>query len=178
MKLFKFFLIPALLAAGCGPAGAPDSGPSSINSTPEAGTKSPMGVINGGGGVGVRCGSNLEMLDLYEARRSGLTPLPLPTSQNAAATMLAGAIAKHFWNIETILPIEFEKELLKNIILPIFEGRAFLNYETEKMENVKFVDALPLSNDFGKYKLPTGCQLEQIAFFSDAKTELSIVRSA
>jgi hypothetical protein len=177
MKFFSLLLITAFLAA-CGRAGAPNSGPASTSSTPVTGPQSQMGTINGGGGVGVRCGNHLEMLDLYEARMSGLTQLALPSSQDAAASLLASLIAKHFWNIETIPPVEHEKLMKKDVILPIFEGRAFHNYETDKMENVQFVETLPLSNDFGNYKLPAACQLEQIAFFSDAKTELSIVRSA
>lgn len=137
-----------------------------------------QGTINGGGGVGLRCGSKLEMLDLFEARKEGLT---FPYTLNSAAEtakLVAEKFAYHFWNPESISVQKMSDFYDQMMLLPILEGRPFKNPATGKMEDVQFVESLPLSNDFGRYQIPAGCQLEQIAFFSDANTQLSIVMSA
>jgi hypothetical protein len=137
------------------------------------------GTINGGGGAGLLCGNQLEILDLYEARRAGLTPVsPPPQSEEEAVALVAEKIARHFWNVETKSESEQAAAIANDLVRPIFEARPFLNPETKKTEKVQFVDALPLSNDFGNYVIPSGCSLKQIAYFSDSKTTLSIVRTA
>jgi len=170
-----------------GPAGdraVPMSGPAT-NSSPDVGLVSGTalsGTINGGGGVGLRCGGKLEVLDLYEARAKGLTfsaadfILEAPTNQKIA-DFVGERVAKHYWNPESV-PVEQTKQIFaKDILLPILEGREFMNFATGKPEQVRFVETLPLSNDWGQYQIPKACSFEQIAYFSDVSTELSIVTS-
>ncbi|RYZ71329.1 MAG: hypothetical protein EOP05_12175 [Proteobacteria bacterium] len=178
MKTLSLILISFILA-GCGRESVPNSGPLPTPSTTAGeGIGTARGTINGGGGVGVRCGNSLEMLDLYEARKSGLTFSSAQASKEAAALMVSDRMSKHFWNVDTVEPEEHAQKLRELLILPIFEGRAFYNAVTKKSEDVNFVESLPLSNDYGNYELPKGCALEQIAFYSDSNTKLSIVRSA
>ena len=171
-------LVLASAFVGCGRPAVPNSGvtPDLAPTSSTDGIKS-YGTINGGGGVGLRCGEHLEMLDLYEARQSGLSFNAL-YSQSEAVKFVAERIARHFWNVETIEPAKHAIAIAEHYIAPIFEGRPFQNSLTGKSEQVLFVDQLPLSNDFGKYKIPPGCVLEQVAFLSDTQTELSIVKSA
>ncbi len=136
------------------------------------------GTINGGGGIGIRCQGKLELLDLYEARKSGLSLIKPLASQQQATIFVADRMARHFWNPDTIPHDEYAAGLRKYITTPIFEGKAFMNYGTEKMEDVTFVNSLPLSNDLGKVEVPKNCGLEQVAYFSDSKTSLSIVEAA
>ena len=135
------------------------------------------GTINGGGGVGIRCGDKLEMLDVFEARADGLTFAAL-ANQEQAVRLVSIRIADHYWNPETIPQAKHRALVASTLVTQIFEGRSFRNAATDRDENVSYVDSLPLSNDFGKYKIPKGCSLEQIAYFSDEKTQLSIVKTA
>lgn len=178
MKTISLIIVTFVLAS-CGRGTVPNTGPVPTESTTVAGgVGTARGTINGGGGVGVRCGNTLEMLDLFEARQAGLAMAPAPASKGEAALMVSERMSKHFWNIETVEPAEHAQKLRELLIIPIFEGRAFYNAATKKNEAVNFVEDLPLSNDYGNYQLPNGCALEQIAFYSDSNTELSIVRSA
>jgi hypothetical protein len=136
-----------------------------------------MGTINGGGGVGIDCDGHLEMLDLYEARHQGLA-FAAVNSQDEAIALVTQRFAGHFWNPETRPMEEHAKTLAKTIVEPIFALKPFVNAESKKTESVQMVDHLPLSNDFGKFQMPASCHLEQVAFYSDAHTELSIVQTA
>ena len=187
MNAFRLAIATTLLLAACGKGSVPYNGSSKPSSTPGAPLGAPAGTppgaategtINGGGGVGIRCGDRLEMLDLYEARQAGLKLVPVPASKEEAVSLVSARIARHFWNVETIPAPEHGALIASGIVAPIFDGRPFSNFKTGKDETVNLVDSLPLSNDYGAYKLPPDCKLEQIAFFSDATTNLSIVRAA
>ena len=184
MHIMKRFLLAPILASfvvACAPRGMTNSGlgvsvpaPGGLSGeTPPA-----EGTINGGGGVGLRCGDALEMLDLYEARQAGIAVVAVPASEADAVALVSSRIARHFWNVETIPAEDHQRLIAREIVEPIFEGRAFLNAETKKTEAVEFVNTLPFSEDYGAYRLPPGCSLEQVAFFSDARTRLSIVKSS
>ena len=170
MRLPKLLPVILIGLTACARSGELNSGIDRVGPTA-------YGTINGGGGVGIRCDGKLEMLDVYEARQAGRQPLPPPKSEAQAVELVATKFAEHFWNIETIPKNEYIKLASDKIIQPIFEGRPFMNFETEKEEAVKFVGSLPLSNDFGRYQIPSKCRLEQIAYFSDSKLGLSIVKA-
>lgn len=192
MKFLGAGLLFISITACQGPAGdraVPMSGPAT-NSSPDVGLVSGTalsgtalsGTINGGGGVGLRCGGKLEVLDLYEARAKGFTfsaadfILEAPTNQKIA-DFVGERVAKHYWNPESVTVEQTKQIFSKEILLPILEGREFMNFATGKPEQVRFVETLPLSNDWGRYQIPKGCSFEQIAYFSDVSTELSIVTS-
>lgn len=118
------------------------------------------------------------MLDLFEARKAGLNLIDSPRSEDEAIRLVLKRMADHFWNVDTIPKTQFNSGLAELIIRPIFRGQAFFNAQTKRKERVRFVSQLPLSNDFGKYVLPSDCSLEQIEYFSDDITQLSIVRSS
>lgn len=168
----------ALSLSACAKSQAPETVTLSPKTTVAPQGPLSQGTINGGGGVGLRCGSKLEMLDLFEAREDGLTFPYTVTSAAETATLIAEKFARHFWNPESVSLQEMSDVYVQTIVLPILEGRPFKNHQTGKMEDVRFVESLPLSHDFGRYQIPVGCQLEQIAFFSDTNTQLSIVKSA
>ena len=177
MRKIAVFLI-ALAFVACGKSAVPNSGPLAPPATPPAQTTTTAnGTINGGGGVGLRCGDKLEMLDVFEAREAGLTFGTL-TNQDEAVRLVSMRIADHYWNPETIPQAKHRALIASTLVAQIFEGRSFRNAASNRDENVTYVDSLPLSNDFGNYKIPSGCSLEQIAFFSDEKTQLSIVKAA
>ena len=177
MRKIAVFLI-ALAFVACGKSAVPNSGLNAPIATPPAQSATTAnGTINGGGGVGLRCGDKLEMLDVFEARAQGLTFGTL-SSQDEAVRLVSMRIADHYWNPETIPQAKHRSLIASTLVTQIFEGRSFRNAVTNRDENVTYVGSLPLSNDFGKYKIPTGCALEQIAFFSDEQTQLSIVKAA
>jgi hypothetical protein len=169
----------SLVLAACTKSAETNSGTASPQSPAHTQGQAPGrvdGTINGGGGIGIRCHGKLEMLDLFEARQNKLTPLTSPANEQEAADMLARRFAKHFWNPDTIPLEKMTPELKADVVLPIMQGRPFYNAGTKKNENVKFVDHLSLSEDLGHFTLPAGCQLEQVAYFQDMTTELSIVQ--
>ena len=170
--------IAILLAlCSCSKQGGDEKRPYAV-SNPGGPDISAQGTVNGGGGIGIRCGGRLQTLDLFEAKQSGLTLIAPPDSQVATIDLVSKTFANHFWNIDTIPTDQLATTIAKEILSPIFEGRPFKNAQTNKSESVTFVESLPLSGDLGKYLLPNGCSLEQIAYFSDGNTTLSIVRSA
>lgn len=160
------------LLIGCGPQATKNAGGEPFSGSAADGT------INGGGGAGLLCGNRLEMLDLYEARKAGLTLVDAPSTSDKAAELLSRLLAHHFWNIETMPERQQAEVIEKDLIKPVLKGHPFKNLETGKTEQVRYVDSLPLSNDYGHYQVPAGCRLEQIAYFSDKNTRLSIVQSA
>ncbi len=172
MRNISFISILMILTVACSQQSATKSGSADLapNSTTTEGT------INGGGGVGIQCGDHIEMLDIYEARQAGLKLVDLPASEDAAIQLVSSRIAEHFWNIETIPVNELAQMHAKNYIGPIFQALPIWNIETKKQEDVEYVNSLPLSNDLGKVTPPAGCSLVQIAYFSDSKTKLSIVK--
>lgn len=178
---FALALSTVIVLVACGRSGSPDHGAEPRSSTPGLSQPAPAmetGTVNGGGGVGVRCGRRLEMLDIFEARRAGLRMAVAPVSSDEAAALVAERIATHFWNFETILHDQHVKMLRHEIVEPLFEGRPIHNVVKNTYETVNSVAHLPLSNDFGKYVIPAGCALEQIAYYSDDVAQVSIVKSA
>lgn len=137
------------------------------------------GKAGSGGGVGVRCEQKgtFELLDLHEGKRRGLNYNFSATSKDEAVRVVSDIFAKHFWNRDTVAIEKSKKVLADRIVGPIFAGKPFFNFKTERFEKVEFVDALPLSDDIGRYDIDKGCKLEQIAYFSDKSENLSIVKS-
>jgi len=135
------------------------------------------GGNNGGGGVAIRCGNHIEMLDVFEARKSGQKLLASPQSQLEAITLVAELMARHFNSGPISAEPLLKSALQKNIIQPIFEQKPItLDILTNETAQVEFVNWLPLSNDYGRYDVPAGCGLEQAAYFSDRDMKLSIVQ--
>jgi hypothetical protein len=136
------------------------------------------GVINGGGGAGIRCGERVELLDLYEARVSGRKMIGNPQSRSEAVDLATLVMSRHFWNPDTIARDEFRKFLASHLVEPILDGGRIETGEGV-YEDVRFVDALPISSDLGDHQtLPRDCELEQIAFYSDESRELKVSQSA
>lgn len=134
------------------------------------------GTISGGGGTGIRCNGQLELLDVFEARRDGLDLIKAPQSKLDAVNELSARFARHFWNPETIPMADYVASLANQLIAPILEGRNFTT--DDKIDRVRFVEQIDPTNDYGNVQWPKGCRPEQIAFFSDSTGELSIVRAA
>ncbi|MBX9767606.1 MAG: hypothetical protein K2X47_10080 [Bdellovibrionales bacterium] len=182
MRTMKLILIMSSLLVACTQGARTKNGPVSGGQagqgTPPRVDQGAQGTINGGGGIGLQCGDHIEMLDVFEARQAGLTLVALPVSEEAAIQLVSQRLAQHFWNIETLPLDQSTKLMAKTFVVPIFEGKPIMNFETNKEENVEFVESLPLSNDFGQVTVPAGCSLVQIAYFSDSETRLSIVKSA
>lgn len=180
-KMYRHLILTAIVVslAACSKNSGPDIGTVSPTLTPQ-GPQAPsaQGTINGGGGAGLRCGGKLEVLDLYEARKAGLQLVAVPQTNAEAVSLVAVRIANHFWNPETVPLPKLVQGLADDIVAPIMEGRAFKNHATGKEEEVQFVENLQLSNDYGNFVVPSGCHLEQIAYFSDEQTKLLIVKTA
>ncbi len=136
-----------------------------------------LGTFNVAGGVGLRCGGKFEMLDLFEARNEGRRFIE-PGSQAEAIGFVASRVAGHFWAVGKVAHDEHIETVARDVVTPMFEGRAFLNPRTEQPEFAQFVESLPLSNDFANYHVPSGCKLEQVAAFSDESNRFKIVTSA
>jgi hypothetical protein len=128
------------------------------------------GGVDGGGGVGVRCvspdgSSTLELLDLHEARLSGITIGHQPQTKEEAADLVANLLSSHYWNHDTIPLPEMKKSLAKSL-LPLLEMRPFEGKDSP-MSKVEIKETLPLSGDVGHYTIQKGCHLEQIAYTDD-----------
>lgn len=171
MKSLNLKIIMAMLAclfiAACGKTVTNNvAGPNSSTPSP-GGTSAPQaqdsgGVINGGGGRGVRCTKNgnttVEVLDLYEARTLyNLQTMDFGSSEDAAKDKLAGVLAKHFWNpFSSSLP-QFTQYMRGSMV-------------DEFLKNIRFTEAgktLRLANDAYAPTLETGCEPVQIAFYYD-----------
>lgn len=120
------------------------------------------GVINGGGGKGVRCTKDgkqtIEVLDLYEARTLyDLSLMNFGSSEDEAKEKLAQVLARHFWNPNSIEMNQYVKALKQAYI------QEFLN-------NIRFIDSnkhLKLTNDSYEPTLEKGCEPVQIAMYYD-----------
>lgn len=118
------------------------------------------GTINGGGGRGVICKADgketLEVLDLYEAHASyGLTVIKNPATEDAAMSFALDALAKHFWNPDTI-SIEKLKESYLGVI------------KREWTDKIKFIEPgkkLKRVNDSHEVISDSNCQSVQIAVY-------------
>lgn len=138
-----------------------------------------VGGVDGGGGVGVRCpGSNqnpasFELLDLQEARLRGTQILHDPHSEDEAIDLIATLFTDLSWNPDTI-PKPESKALTVKFLAPFFNGGKWTDPSDAKEYQVRFVSSLPLSNDIGNYRTYPGCQLEQVAYFDDSTSTLSI----
>jgi hypothetical protein len=132
-----------------------------------------IGGVDGGGGVGVRCpaGSgapkNFELLDLQEARINGLVVTQNPQSLDTAANLVADLLGVHNWVPDDAPLGDLETSYL-GIIQPILSEQSYQGL------NIQIVGNLPLSTDIGTYQILPGCQLEQVAYFDDTTSTLSI----
>ncbi len=135
------------------------------------------GGVDGGGGIGVRCNGNLELLDLHEARMRGLQFDLAPVSEEDAIKLTAELIAKHYWNRDTIPLDEHIQGLADMLIGPIFKGEPWTDPSNSQTNQVHFGPPLTLSDDIGIYHTMPGCDLVQVAYFSDSENTLKISQS-
>lgn len=167
----KFILISVatLVLAACSNT-VTNNVPGANISTPQAQTTAQRGstqadsggVINGGGGKGVRCTKDgkqtIEVLDLYEAKTLyNLSLINFGSSEDEAKEKLAQVLARHFWNPYTIEMSQYVKALKQSYI------QEFLN-------NIRFIDSnkhLKLTNDSYEPTLENGCEPVQIAMYYD-----------
>lgn len=139
------------------------------------------GGMEGGGGVGVRCGDKLEMLEVHESRLMGLELVATPNSEEEAIEISSKIVGEQSW-----LPLFQSKEelvefLKEAVIRPMFTGQPFLMSDIDGQAtkgSIEYVTDLPFSNDVGNYRIKSGCKLEQIAYFSDDDKSLKIVKSS
>lgn len=133
------------------------------------------GTSSGGGGVGVRCfyndkPSTIETLDHHEARLNGYKFKHSPNNKTEAINLTADLMSRHYFRGRAKYLSVFKNYLLKNYVNKIFNGQS--------VDNISQVDvsSLPLSNDYGPYKIAPNCKLEQIAYLDDKKNTLYVVR--
>lgn len=139
------------------------------------------GGMEGGGGVGVRCGDKLEMLEVHESHLMRLELVATPNSEKEAINISSKIVGEQSW-----LPLFQSKEelveFLKDaVIRPMFTGQPFLMSDIDGQAttgSIEYVTDLPFSNDVGNYRINPGCKLEQIAYFSDGDKSLKIVKSS
>jgi hypothetical protein len=142
------------------------------------------GTSDGGGGIGVRCGKSLELLDLHEAKIKGHKLLSAPHNANEAIQLAARKAGQHFWTFDMVDSVDDSVSFYSEAVVErIFNGKSFLyKIEDEGLPvyaPVKFVASLPLSKDIGHYQIQKNCTLEQVAYMTDGETpKLEIVKSA
>ena len=120
------------------------------------------GVINGGGGKGVRCTKNgkttVEVLDLYEAKSIyNLSIKDFGSNEETAKEKLAEVLARHFWNPYSVEMAEFTKAMKQTFIQEFFN-------------NIRFIDegkTLRLTNDSFEPTIENGCEPVQVAMYYD-----------
>jgi hypothetical protein len=170
-KLTKYYLICGLafstiLNVGCtgsssGKAGSNDIFQKDTNDGSESKQTekfSSKGVINGGGGKGVKCGTTVTTLDLWEAVNvHGLTLKPELSTLNQE--FLQGAYA--YSDLTNEKPLDrtpqMEAMILKSIQEEILDRQVYITSGTR----------LPATADATLPKLPTGCEFVQIAIYAD-----------
>lgn len=142
-------ILPLLLFTACGKNTASQN-------TQQSGF-SDAGGVDGGGGKGVMCGNTLTTLDLYEARKNGLTPQALNGDLDLHLQTYGLELAKHF----AASMAEFSSptlgaevsQLLKNEIL-------------NKIKDIPEGQKLAVTRDATLPTLPAGCSDVQIAVYS------------
>jgi hypothetical protein len=143
-------------------SGGSDPSPSKGSQPAPTQEQNSGGVINGGGGRGVRCLKNgvqkVEVLDLYEARTLyNLPTVDFGTSEEAAKDKLAALLAKHFWNPSSSSMPQFTRYMRAAMV-------------DEFLDNVRFIEegkTLRLANDAYEPTLEKGCEPVQIGFYYD-----------
>lgn len=136
------------------------------------------GTGDGGGGVGVRCGSELKLLDYVEALQKNISISHNPKNKEEAIDLVAQLITQLHWAPDSHPLSAMESVLTLAVIQPIFDGKSLFNAETKQYEDVTFTGRpLPLSKDIGEYSIPPKCHLEQIAYYSDVNKNLVIHRA-
>lgn len=132
------------------------------------------GTRDGGGGVGVRCGKALEILDMHEGLRRGLKFSQAPQTETAAIELVARRLVTHHWNPATI-PVDKLVEIIsKDLVGKIFRGEPVTMVDTGDVHRIEYVNDLPLSKDIGRYDIAPGCHLEQIAYWDDVQKVLRV----
>ncbi len=164
-KLFNYICIVliAITFVACGKT-VTNNVPGPATSTSQAPTAQAAsgGVINGGGGKGVRCikdgKTTVEVLDLYEAKSLyNLSLIDFGSAEEPAKDKLATLLARHFWNPYTIEMDKFAAALKKK-------------YIQEFLDHIRFIDSgkkLRLTNDSYEPTLESGCETVQIATYYD-----------
>lgn len=137
------------------------------------------GGMHGGGGIGIRCNGRLEVLDLFEARKKGMTLIDEVPTDEKALDVLSNRFTEHFWNPESIAVDEFKAMTRSRYFVPLYYGVGPLLGIDEKGNDISFpivsVESLPLSGDLGEIDIPSTCQLEQIYYFDDQKKIIQVV---
>ncbi len=132
------------------------------------------GTSDGGGGVGVRCGNQLEVLDKYEASLRGLELVEEPSSLPGTARLISEKLGHHFWAPGRISSGPYINHLNKTVVTKFLNGESFYNSFMNGRTQISYVNSLELSDDFGHYEIDDNCRLEQIAFFNDIENRLYI----
>lgn len=133
------------------------------------------GTSSGGGGAGVRCfyenkPSTLETLDYHEARLNGLKFKHSLKNKNEAIQLTSNLMSEHYFRGRAKYLSIFKKYLLENYVEKIFNGKS-----VDDIDQVE-VNSLPLSNDYGPFKIGPNCKLEQIAYLDDELSVLYVVK--
>lgn len=117
------------------------------------------GVINGGGGKGVRCaGRGTETLDIYEARAIyGLRLEQLSNNEEEAFHIAIKRMALHFWNPDTI-PLDLYAHDLQWFIKEKFLSKIRFLRPGQKLKPV---------NDAYEPIQEAGCETVQVALMYD-----------
>jgi hypothetical protein len=170
ITLKHFILAMAcLLGTGC-TMNVTNKGPEATPSTPAPTAPKEIvipesngegGVINGGGGRGVRCNKDgketFEVLDLYEARTLyNLDLIDFGTDEDAAKQKLAELLTNHFRTPGQIIPATvkfFKNEMIQKML-----------------DTMKFIESgktLKLINDSFEPTIEAGCKPVQIAVYHD-----------
>jgi hypothetical protein len=136
-----------------------------------------MGTSSGGGGVGVKCilpngGTSIETLDLHEAKLNGLKFPKKPNSTDEAITLAATVMGNHYFSGYFKHVDQYIVFLKTRFFEKLFAGEAVEESDDGQWIYQKDVNHIPLSNDYGTYKIAPNCQLEQIAYFDDENSTL------
>jgi hypothetical protein len=138
-----------------------------------------LGTSSGGGGVGVRCanssGTYLETLDIHEAKLNGLTFYNLPQNRSDAVELSSYVFARHYFSGDPFFFEQYKDSLKNEYFSKFFDGQLVQEPNGNWIQQ-KDVNHLPLSNDYGNYKIAPNCELEQIAYFDDEHNILKINR--
>ncbi|HEY8269952.1 MAG TPA: hypothetical protein VIG33_03630 [Pseudobdellovibrionaceae bacterium] len=117
------------------------------------------GGMEGGGGKGVLCGTQVRVLDLYEAET--IHHLPIPTSQNDLdANVAHHALALGYYQSET--GFDQNNASYKELIFNFYKQEVI-----DKFSDIAPGTRLPFTPDATLPNLPSGCSFVQIALYAD-----------
>lgn len=156
----KFFLLSSILllsivnvSCSSGTSGASDTKPAYISSA--------AGGVDGGGGIGVMCGSSLQTLDLFEARKSGLNP-----------TEKFGTLEENikFFGMEMAKYLSESLKGMDDPKLPDLVLKEMQDSIIGRFKDIASGERLTPTRDATLPNLPSNCQVVQIAVYSKEGT--------